>query len=108
MDHDHGDLARLVRTDQQQVGSLERLLGTEQAGPAVAIEIGPRPHVGQGRRQVDFECEHIRLFADRTRLGQDRCSQRVHSRPSLASTLVSLSREFGTRNAVKGKAISAG
>ncbi len=87
MDHDHGDLARFVGTDQEQVGPLEGLFGTEQAGPAVAIEIGPRPHVGQRRRQVDLECEDVGLVTDGRALCTGSYSQSVHSRASLMSTL---------------------
>ena len=63
MHHDHRDLAGLVRTDQHQVGSLQGLLGAKQACPSVAIQIGSRPHVSQGRRQVDLEWQ-IWLFFD--------------------------------------------
>ena len=52
VDHHDGDLARLVGSEQHQVGAAERLAGPEQAGPAVAVQVGPRPHVGQRRGQV--------------------------------------------------------
>ena len=65
MDHHHGDLVRLVGTDQEQVGAFERLLGPQQARPAIMIEIGPRPHVGQRRGEVGLESELIGLGTDR-------------------------------------------
>ena len=72
VDHDHRDLARLVGADQEQVGPLEGLLGAEQAGPAIAIEVGARPHVGQRCRQVDLEGDLVAGFADVRGLGRDR------------------------------------
>ena len=64
MDHHDGDLARLVGAEHHQVGPLERLPGPEQAGPAVAVQVGPRPHVGQRRGQVGLEGDHGRRLAD--------------------------------------------
>ena len=52
--HDDGDLVRLVGADQQQVRPFEVLLGPHQARPSIAIQVGARPHVGQGRGQVDL------------------------------------------------------
>ena len=52
MDHHDRDLARLVRADQHQARAAGGRAGPEQAGPSIAVQVGPRPHVGQRRGQV--------------------------------------------------------
>ena len=64
MDHHDRDLAGLIGTDQEQVGPFEGVFGAEQAGPAIAVEVGARPHVGQRRRQVDLEGDLVGCLAD--------------------------------------------
>ncbi len=64
MDHHDRDLVRLVRADEQQVGPLESMFGSDQASPAVSIQIRPRPHVSQGSREVGLEWDEVRFLAD--------------------------------------------
>src|SRR5207247_1462741 len=39
-------------------------LGAEQAGPSIAIEVRPRPHVGQWGRDVGLERQDIARLTD--------------------------------------------
>ena len=55
MDHDHGDLPGLIRVEQHQPGAAGGVAGAEEAAPAVAVQVGAGPHVGQRGRQVGLQ-----------------------------------------------------